>query len=224
MADSDPLPWAPYPAMDDAARIAHARDFHEHIRTRRSCRSFSDRPVPREIIEHALRAAGSAPSGANHQPWHFAVLSSPETKAAVRIAAEEEERQFYAGRAGNQWLEEVRPLHTQPDKPFLETAPWLIVIFAQKRGGMAPGEDKPNYHVTESVSIAAGLMLSALHAAGLATLIHTPHPMRFLNRVCRRPDNERPAMIVVVGHPAEDATLPARALQRKPLEEISSWL
>jgi iodotyrosine deiodinase len=218
------LPWEPYPELDDAERIARADAFADAMRTRRSCRHFSDDPVPREVIEAAIRAAGTAPSGANHQPWHFAVLSSPEAKAALRIAAEEEERHFYGGRAGSEWLEALSPLGTDADKPFLENAPWVIAVFAQRRGGIDREAVMQNYYVTESVGIATGLLLAALHQAGVATLTHTPNPMRFLNRLCQRPHEEKPLMLVVAGHPASDATVPAYALRKKSLEQIASWL
>ena len=185
---------------------------------------FSQGPVPRDVIEQAILAAGSAPSGANHQPWHFAVIASPERKRAIREAAEVEEREFYAGKASAEWLEALAPLGTDEDKPYLETAPWLIVVFGQRRGGPKPSDDRQNYYVTESVGIACGFLIAALHDAGLATLTHTPNPMKFLNKVCERPANEKPMMIVVAGLPSPDAQVPAHALDKKPLEAISSWL
>lgn len=218
------IPYPTLPAMDDAARIAAAQRYYEHIRTRRTCRAFTDAPVPRAVIEAAIRAAGTAPNGANHQPWHFAAIASPDIKRQIRIAAEEEERAFYAGKAGQEWLDALAPIGTDADKPFLESAPWLIVVFGQRRGGVAPGDKKQNYYVTESVGIACGMLLSALHAAGLATLTHTPSPMGFLREICARPADEKPLMIIVVGHPAADATVPDHAVQKKPLEQISSWL
>jgi iodotyrosine deiodinase len=218
------VPWRPYPELSDAERIERARGFCETMRTRRSCRAFSDRPVPREVVQAALLAAGSAPSGANRQPWHFAVVASPEAKATIRIAAEEEERQFYAGRAGPAWLEALLPLGTDADKPYLETAPWLIVVFAQRRHGMSADDLQHNYYVTESVGIACGLLLAGLHQAGIATLVHTPAPKNFLNRVCQRPEHEKPIMIIVAGHPDPAADIPRSALDKKSLEEITSWL
>lgn len=218
------LPWQPYPELSDTARIERARAFLADMATRRSCRAFSDKPVPREVIEAALRAAGSAPSGANRQPWHFCVIESPEAKAAIRVAVEEEERQFYAGLGGTAWLNAVRPLGTGADKPYLEHAPWLIAIFAQRYEGAEELDEQRNYNVTESVCLAAGILLATLHAAGIATLIHSPHPMRFLNRVCRRPQTEQPLMLIIAGHAAPDATFPADVLRKKALEEISSWL
>ncbi len=224
MQEHNMQPWQPYEAMTDGERIERVRAFRELMTTRRSCRAFSDQPVPREVIEEALRTASSAPSGANHQPWHFCVVESPEAKAAIRVSAEEEERRFYAGKGGRAWLDALRPLGTGADKPFLETAPWLIVVFAQRFGGPEPEDFLQNYYVTESVGIACGMLLSALHAAGIATLVHTPNPMRFLNRVCRRPEHEKPLMIIVCGHPSADATIPSEALHKKPLEDVSSWL
>ncbi len=218
------LPWRPYPWLADTERLARARAFEEAMALRRSCRAFSPAPVPRALIESAIRAAGTAPSGANHQPWHFVAIGSEEAKCAIRVAAEEAERGFYGGGAGAEWLDAIAPLGTDAEKPYLETAPWLIVVFAQRRGGALPGEDRQNYYVTESVGIATGLLLAALHLAGLATLTHTPNPMKFLNTVCRRPEIEKPLMIIVAGHAAPDATIPAHAMQKKPLEEIASWL
>lgn len=224
MIDHPTLPYTALPRMTDAERIAAAEAFHAHIRERRTCRMFSDAPVPRAVIEAAIRAAGTAPSGANHQPWHFAVISSPAIKAAIRAEAEKEEVAFYAGKAGQEWLEALAPLGTDPDKGFLEVAPWLIVVFGQRRGGIEPGETKQNYYVPESTGIACGLLLAALHAAGLATLTHTPSPMGFLRRICQRPADEKPIMIIVAGLPAADATVPEYATRKKPLEQISSWL
>ena len=222
MAEHETLPWQPYPELTDEARIERARTFLADMVSRRSCRAFSERPVPREVIEAALQAAGSAPSGANRQPWHFCAIETPEAKTAIRVAVEEEERQFYTNRAPEAWLSALRPLGTGADKPYLEVAPWLIAVFAQR---YAEDEAQPrNYYVTESVSLATGLMLATLHAAGVATLVHTPHPMRFLNLVCRRPENEKPLMLIVAGHPAEDALIPASVVRKKALEEISSWL
>ena len=224
MSDFDFVTWRPYPELVDAERVHRARAFADAMVTRRSCRAFSPDPVPREVIEAALLAAGSAPSGANRQPWHFSVVASPEAKATIRVAAEEEERRFYAGRAGSNWLEALTPLGTDADKPFLEIAPWLIVVFAQRRSGMSADDLQHNYYVTESVGIACGLMLAAFHQAGIATLVHTPAPMRFLNRVCGRPEHEKPFMIIVAGHPDAAAEIPRSALNKKPLEEIASWL
>lgn len=218
------VPWVELPDYDDATRIARSAAFYDRLRTRRTCRYFSADPVPRAVIEHALRAAGTAPSGANHQPWHFAVIGSAALKAEVRAAAEEEERAFYAGKASAEWIEALAPLGTDEDKTYLEVAPWLIVVFGQRRGGLYPEDDRQNYYVNESVGIATGFLLAALHEAGLATLTHTPNPMRFLNRVCGRPANEKPMMIVVAGKAAPDATIPVHATIKKPLEQIATWL
>ena len=218
------LPYTALPALTDEERVAAATDFRDRIATRRSCRMFAATPVPRAIIENAILAAGSAPSGANHQPWHFAVIESPDLKHRIRIEAEKEEAAFYAGKAGQEWLEALAPLGTDSDKGFLEVAPYLIVVFGQRRGGIEPGADKKNYYVTESVGIACGLMLAALHSAGLATLTHTPSPMGFLRDICRRPGHETPVMIIVAGLPAADATIPEYATRKKPLDQIASWL
>ncbi len=218
------MPWPGLPTLSDNDRIGRAIALRDHLRTRRTCRYFSDAPVPRAVIEAAIEAAGTAPSGANHQPWHFAVISSSAIKAAIRTAAEDEERAFYAGKAGDEWLAALGPLGTDADKSYLEIAPWLIVIFGQRRGGIDPGDDMQNYYVNESVGIATGFLLAALHAANVVTLTHTPNPMRFLNRVCQRPASEKAMMIVVAGHAAADATVPLHALRKKPLDQMSSWL
>lgn len=217
-------PYAALPVRTDTARIAAAEAFRDQVAMRRTCRMFSDAPVPRAVIEAAIAAAGTAPSGANHQPWHFAAVSSPDIKHRIRLAAEAEEREFYATRAGQEWLEALAPLGTDADKAFLDIAPWLIVVFGQRRGGIEPGEARQNYYVTESVGIACGLLLTALHSAGLATLTHTPSPMGFLRDICGRPADEKPVMLIVAGHPAADATVPVYAMRKKPLEQISSWL
>ena len=217
----------PYPALPDltdAERIAHARAAFERLATRRSCRAFATTSVPRAVIEYAIRAAGTAPSGANHQPWHFAAISSPHAKRAIREAAEAEERAFYAGRAGSDWLDALAGLGTDAEKPYLEHAPWLIVVFAQRKGGIAEDGETRNYYVTESVGLACGLLIAALHEAGLATLTHTPSPMGFLRQICGRPATEKPVMIIVAGHPASDASVPAHASVKKPLAQIASWL
>jgi iodotyrosine deiodinase len=224
MNSHETVPYHALPSYSDAERIARSADFYARLKTRRTCRYFSDKAVPRNVIENALLAAGTAPSGANHQPWHFAVIGSADKKRALRQAAEVEENAFYDGKASAEWLEALAPLGTDEDKPYLETAPWLIAIFAQRRGGMNPGDDKQNYYVNESVGIATGFLIAALHDAGLATLTHTPNPMKFLNQLCDRPANEKPVMLLVVGHPTPDATVPVHATIKKPLDQISSWL
>lgn len=223
MRDHDTVPYSlsALPAEDS---IARARAMRDRLKQRRTCRYFSDALVPRAVIEAAIEAAGTAPNGANHQPWHFVAVASPETKRAIREAAEEEERSFYSGKASEEWLEALGPLGTDADKPFLETAPWLIVVFAQRKGGIAEDGETQNYYVSESVGIACGMLIATLHEAGLATLTHTPSPMGFLREICGRPDHEKPVMVLVVGHPSEGATVPAHALRKKPLEQIASWL
>ncbi len=223
MRDHETVPYS-LPEIDDAASIARARALRDRLKERRTCRYFSDKPVPREVIEAAIEAAGTAPNGANHQPWHFAAVSSPDKKRAIREAAEEEERNFYAGKASEEWLDALAPLGTDEDKPFLETAPWLIVVFAQRKGGIDEDGKTQNYYVNESVGIACGMLIATLHEAGLATLTHTPSPMGFLREICERPDVEKPLMVVVVGHPAPGATVPTHALNKKPLSQIASWL
>lgn len=196
--------------------------FYREMRRRRSVREFSAEAVPREVIENALRAAGTAPSGANQQPWHFAVVSSAEVKRQIRQAAEAEERAFYRSRAPQDWLDALAPLGTDEHKPFLEIAPYLIVVFAQAHGLRPDGGRIKHYYVQESVGIATGFLIAALHHSGLATLTHTPNPMGFLNDILGRPANERAFLILVVGQPAEAATVPA--ITRKPLEEIASFV
>lgn len=215
-------PWPAVPDLSDAERVATTGDFLARMATRHSCRSFSSQPVPRAVIEAAIATAGTAPSGANRQPWHFSVLSTPGAKTALRVAVEEEERRFYGGPGGSEWHGLFRELGASVEKPYFEVAPWTIVAFGQT---VASATDLfPNPNVTESVGIACGLLLTALHNAGLATLVHTATPARFLNRLCRRPDHERPVMLIVVGHPADNAEVPAPTLERKPLDQISSWL
>ena len=224
MKPHDMIAYNALPTFADDERIARTSAFYKALKTRRTCRDFADTPVLRAVIENALMAAGTAPSGANHQPWHFAVISSPEKKRALRNAAETEEREFYAGKASQEWIDALAPLGTDDTKPYLETAPYLIVIFGQRRGGLYPGDDKQNYYVNESVGIATGFLIAALHDAGLATLTHTPNPMKFLNEICERPPNEKPMMVLVVGHAAAHATVPVHATIKKPLVQISSWL
>ena len=223
MRDHETVPYS-LPGISDDESIARARALRDRLKERRTCRYFSDKPVPQAVIEAAIEAAGTAPNGANHQPWHFAVVSSPEKKRAIREAAEREERNFYAGKASEEWLDALGPLGTEAEKPFLETAPWLIVVFAQRKGGVEEDGRTQNYYVNESVGIACGMLISTLHEAGLATLTHTPSPMGFLRDVCDRPDWEKPLMVVVVGHPAEGATVPVHALKKKPLSRIATWL
>ena len=204
---------------DDEMQSA-ARAFYERMKARHTVRDFSDRPVAREVIEECVRTAGSAPSGANHQPWHFVAVADPAFKKRIRDAAEEEERRFYEGGAGDEWLKALEPIGTNDSKPHLEDAPWLIVIFAQRWGYFDDGERFKNYYVPESTGIATGFLLAALHHAGLVSLTHTPNPMKFLNEMLGRPDHEKAIMIVAVGHPRDDAKVPKVAKIKKPLEEI----
>jgi len=196
--------------------------FVERLRKRRTVRDFSPEPVPREIIEQAILAAGSAPSGANQQPWTFVAISDAKVKSQIREAAEEEEKAFYSGRAGEEWLEALSVLGTDWEKPFLETAPWLIAIFMQRWGVDSSGKRVKHYYALESVGIAVGFLIAALHEAGLATLTHTPSPMGFLNEICGRPDNEKPIVLLVVGKPAEGCTVPDIA--KKPLKDIARFI
>ncbi|MEM1154007.1 MAG: nitroreductase family protein [Pseudomonadota bacterium] len=213
-----PLLFTRYPEPE---MVRRAQLYRSEMSKRRSVREFSDEPVPRTVIEDCILTAGSAPSGANRQPWHFSVVHSPEVKRQIRLGAEEEERAFYDHRAPDDWLEALAPLGTDAEKPFLEQAPALIVIFAEKYGVDAEGNKQKNYYVPESVGIATGMLISALHHAGLATLTHTPSPMKFLNQILDRPEREKPTMILVVGYPEPGSEVPD--IQRKTLFEISSF-
>lgn len=206
--------------LSEEAMLTEARAFYDKMKRRHTVRDFSDRPVPRSVIEECVRAAGTAPSGANHQPWHFVAISNPEVKKRIREEAEEEERRFYDGGAGDEWLKALEPIGTNDHKPHLEDAPWLIVIFAQRWGHFDDGARFKNYYVPESTGIATGILLTALHHAGLVSLTHTPNPMKFLNKLLNRPDHEKPIMIVAVGHPRDDAKVPKVAKMKKPLDEI----
>jgi nitroreductase len=199
-----------------------ARHFRDEMRRRRTVRHFSDREVPREVVEHCIEAAASAPSGANRQPWHFSVVSNAAVKRKIRGAAEQEERTFYAKRAPQDWLDALASFGTDAHKPFLEIAPYLIVIFAQLRGETEEGEKFKHYYVNESVGIATGMLITALHHAGLATLTHTPAPMRFLNEILGRPPHEKPYLILVVGYPADDALVPC--IDKKLIADITTFV
>lgn len=216
----EPLPLPDRVRLDDDAALSATIRFRDYMRKRHTVRDFSPDPVPAEIIAACVEAAGTAPSGANHQPWHFVAISDPGLKAQIRAAAEEEERAFYAGGGGDEWLRALEPIGTGVDKPHLDIAPWLIVIFAQRYGVTLEGQRYKNYYVPESVSIATGMLIAALHHAGLCTLTHTPNPMKFLAPLCGRPESEKPVMILAVGHPADDAAVPAVAKIKKPLAEI----
>ena len=200
--------------------LERANAFYDQIRKRRTVRDFSDRPVPREIIDKCILSAGTAPNGANLQPWHFSVVCSQQVKAAIREAAEEEEREFYHDRAPEEWLNALTPFGTNEYKPFLEIAPYLIVIFAKPYDVDESGNRTKNYYANESVGIATGMLITALHHCGLATLTHTPSPMKFLNQILGRPANERAFLVLVAGYPADGALVPS--ITKKSLEEITS--
>ena len=222
MTDYPTIPldsYREYPVDEMRERV---EAFYTEINRRRTVREFSDRPVPRDIIETALKAAGTAPSGANLQPWHFVVVSGAEVRKKIRDAAEIEEREFYEHRASPEWLAALKPLGTDSAKPFLETAPYLIAIFLQKYGHLEDGRKVKHYYPVESTGIATGILITALHEAGLATLTHTPSPMKFLNEILGRPTSERPFLLLVVGYPAEDARVPD--IHRKKLAEIVTFV
>ncbi|MHB1194918.1 MAG: nitroreductase family protein [Longimicrobiales bacterium] len=222
MSEPRRIPLEGYRELPPGEMMEEAERFLALMRRRRSVRDFSDRPVPREILERCLLAAGTAPNGANRQPWRFVVVGDPEVKRRIREAAEEEERAFYSERAPQGWLDALAHLGTCEHKPFLEQAPWLVVIFAESWEERPDGTRVKNYYVTESVGIATGILVTALHSAGLATLTHTPSPMKFLNEVLGRPGNERPFLVLVVGYPAEGATVPE--IRKKPLDDIAVFL
>ena len=198
-----------------------ARSFYNALKRRRTVREFANRPVPREVIEDCLRTAGTAPNGANMQPWHFVVVRDAETKKKIRIEAEKEEKEFYERRASDEWLKALEPLGTDRNKPFLEHAPYLIAIFSESYGITAAGDKVRNYYVKESVGIATGILITAIHNAGLASLTHTPSPMGFLNDILDRPDNERPFLLLVVGYPKDGVKVPN--ITKKPLSEIATF-
>jgi nitroreductase len=210
------VPWQPPPLPDDA--VGASRRFYEFMSSRRTVRHFSDRPVPREVIQNIILAAGTAPSGANKQPWRFVAVQDPAIKKEIREAAEAEEREFYTRRANEQWLTDLRAIGTDEHKPFLEIAPWLIVVFKLVKDDLLQNGSDQVYYTNESVGIAVGLLLAAAHHAGLATLTHTPSPMKFLAKILNRPDHERPYLLIPVGYPAEDCTVPN--IHRKSLEQI----
>jgi nitroreductase len=222
MSGGPSRPLEGYPEITPDEMRARARALCERMSRRRTVRDYSDRPVPRAVIEDCLRAAGSAPSGANLQPWHFVAVGDPAVKREIRLAAEAEEREFYRHRAPEDWLAALAPLGTGPEKPFLETAPWLIGIFEQRWSYDAGGGKVKHYYPKESVGIATGLLIAALHEAGLATLTHTPSPMKFLNRIMGRPSEERPFLLLVAGYPAAGARVPD--IRRKALDEIATFL
>lgn len=213
-----PLDFSP---LEEQAMQQQAESFYLQMSKRRSVRDFSDKPIPLSVIEHAILAAGTAPSGANMQPWHFVVVQSPEIKKSIRLAAEKEERELYEHRASDEWLDALAPLGTDANKPFLETAPALIAIFLKKVTIDEDGTKHKNYYTSESVGIATGVLITALHQAGLATLTHTPSPMKFLTDILERPNHERPFLLLVVGYPEEGAVVPD--IQRLPLDKIATF-
>lgn len=216
------LPLPDRVQLDDDASLGAATDFLAYMRKRHSVRDYSARPVPEAVIAACIAAAGTAPSGANHQPWHFVAISDPVMKARIREGAEEEELAFYSGGGGDEWLAALEPIGTGASKPHLTDAPWLIVVFAQRYGLTDDGSRYKNYYVPESVGIATGMLITAIHHAGLVCLEHTPNPMKFLGPMCGRPEHEKPVMILPVGYPAEAATVPMVAKRKKPLDQIMS--
>ena len=222
MEETNFIPYSSYKSYPIEEMQKRSEEFFTDIQRRRTIRDFSNEPVPKEIIENCLRAAGTAPSGANRQPWHFSVVSDLETKKKIREAAEEEEKKFYSGRAPDEWLEALEPLGTDENKPFLEVAPYLIVIFSEAYGLDAQSEKIKNYYVSESVGIATGMLITALHNAGLATLTHTPSPMNFLRKILGRGENERAFLILVTGFPSENAIVPN--IKKKSLKEYTTFL
>ena len=216
------IPLTEFEEYPTAEMHRRAVAFYQEIRRRRTVRDFSERPVDRAIVDECLKAAGTAPNGANLQPWHFVVVTDPTVKSEIRIAAEAEERELYQHRASQEWLDVLAPLGTDEHKPFLETAPCLIGVFCKPYDLREDGSRSKNYYVTESVGIATGFLIAALHHAGLATLTHTPSPMKFLNKIMVRPDHERPFLLLVVGYPAEDAQVPL--IKKKPIDEIVTYL
>lgn len=220
MSDPKLVPLAGYREYPVDEMRRRAADFRDEVARRRTVRDFSPRPVPLDIVTDCIRAAAAAPSGANQQPWHFVVVSDPETRRRIREAAEKEEQAFYGGRAPDDWLDALAPLGTDSNKPFLETAPYLVVIFAEAYGLTPDGRKTKHYYVSESVGIATGFLIAALHHAGLATLTHTPSPMGFLADILGRPSNERAYLILVVGYPADDAKVPA--IEKRPFGDVCS--
>lgn len=208
--------------LDESGRLTRARAFADELATRRTVRDYAPTPIPREVIEHCLRAAGTAPSGANQQPWRFVAITDAAIKKRIREAAEIEEREFYEHRAPGEWLHALGPIGTDASKPFLEIAPWLIAVFYERTGPAINSRKPKRYYPHESTGIATGMLIAALHHAGLATLTHTPSPMAFLNEILRRPKNEVPYLLLVVGHPAADCRVPD--IERLPLDAISSFL
>jgi iodotyrosine deiodinase len=214
-----PVPYS-IPRQSQTDMLAGTQDLLKRMRRRRSCRQFSDQPVPRNLIETLVAVAHTAPSGANRQPWHFVAVDDPELKREIRIAAEKEEHESYTHRMPATWLNALEPLGTDEHKPFLEIAPWLVIVF-QRTWEYIDGQKQPNYYPMESVGLAAGMFLTACHLAGLATLTHTPSPMKFLREILQRPENEKPYLLIPVGYPAPDCTVPQ--IEKKPLAQVLQW-
>ena len=224
MQSHDATPLSDYVEYSCEEMLTRSETFYAEIKRRHSIRSFSNRPVPQAIIENCIKAAATAPSGANHQPWHFVAVHSDDIKKQIREQAESHERSFYEGRAGEEWLDALKPLGTDANKPYLEEAPWLIAIFSQKKGGIHADDKNTNYYVHESVGIATGFLINALHSSGLVTLTHTPKPMSFLSKICQRPENDRAYMLIITGYPAQNATVPHHALVKKSFDEVCTIL
>jgi iodotyrosine deiodinase len=221
MSEKKFIEYKNYLKYSDKEMVEKSFEFYEFLKKRRTVRDFSDKPVPREVIENCLKSAGTAPNGANMQPWQFVVVENREIKKKIREAAEEEEKIFYTQRAPQEWLDALAPLGTDESKPFLETAPYLIVIFSKKYDILPDGRRVKNYYTSESVGIATGMLITAIHNAGLVSLTHTPSPMSFLNEILDRPVNEKPYLILVVGHPAEIAKVPD--IKKKSVSEIITY-
>ena len=222
MSENNFIPLNQYKKLSESEMLKRSEVFYEEIKKRRTVREFSDQAVPKEIIENCIKSAGTAPSGANLQPWHFVIISNPEVKKKIRIAAEEEEKEFYNKRAPEEWLEVLKPLGTDEHKPFIESAPYLIAIFSKSYDLMDDGRQVKQYYSIESTGIATGILITAIHNAGLVSLTHTPSPMNFLNEILNRPKNERPFLILVVGYPTEYAKVPD--IKKKSLQEIASFV
>jgi nitroreductase len=216
------IPLSDYKILPEPEMIKRSENFYEEIKKRRTIREFSDKPVPVEIINNGIKSAGTAPNGANLQPWHFVVVSDKQIKHKIRIAAEEEEKEFYSKRAPKEWLEALAPLGTNREKPFLEDAPYLIVIFSKSFDVRPDGKKVKQYYSLESTGIAAGILITALHHSGLVTLTHTPNPMGFLNEILKRPANEKPFLILVAGYPAEGVKVPD--IKKKDISEITTFI
>lgn len=224
MQTHDASPLTDYIEYSNEEMLQRSAQFYENIKRRHSIRSFSNRPVDKKIIENCIKAAGTAPSGANHQPWHFVAINDITVKKQIREQAEIHESNFYQGRASEEWLTALKPLGTDANKPYLEQAPWLIAIFSEKKGGISAADKNTNYYVHESVGIATGFLINALHSSGLVTLTHTPKPMSFLSKVCGRDSNSRPYMLLIAGYPNDDATVPHHATTKKSLKDIATFL